>query len=141
MSARGRWGDAAFWHPLRSSPCGTLEAPACDVATSVCGRSCRIRSRRAAIPSESSSSSSSSFSSSLLGESSSNSPPRLDLAQHFSSAYRSRFFFFSFFLSASLTDFCFSAEARLFSRSASSSFPGGFEDRASMGPCRDRHKS
>ena len=72
VSVRGRWGDASFWCPSWCSPCGPLEAPARDVATSVCGGSCRIRSRRVAIPSESSLSSSSSSSSS--GESSSDSP-------------------------------------------------------------------
>ena len=61
-------------------------------------------------------------------------PPCLDLARRSSSACRSRFFFFSFFFSASFTDLCFSAEARLFSRSASSSFTGGLEDRASIAP-------
>ena len=61
-------------------------------------------------------------------------PPRLDLARHTSSACCSRFFFFAFFFSASFTDFCFSAEARLFSRSTSSSFTGGFEDQKSIVP-------
>ena len=69
VSAHGRRGDASFWCLSQSSPCGPLEAPAHDVATSVHGRSCRIRSRRAAIPSESSPSSSSSFSSSSSVES------------------------------------------------------------------------
>ena len=71
--ARGRRGDASFWRPSCGLPCGPLEAPACDGTTSVCGRFCRIRSRRAAIPSESSPSSSS-FSSSSSGESCLDSP-------------------------------------------------------------------
>ena len=74
-TARPWWGLG----PCRLDPFGAcrevrLAAPARDVATSVCGRSSRIRSRRAAIPSETSSSSSSSLSSSSSRESSSDSP-------------------------------------------------------------------
>ena len=73
--------------------------------------------------------------SSSLGDSSSGSPLCLDLAQRASNAWRSRFFFFSPFFTESLADFCFSADRRRASRSTSSSFTGGLEDRTSIRPC------
>jgi len=44
-------------------------------------------------------------------------------------------------LSKSFADFSFSADSRLLSRSTSSSFTGGFEDRASIDPCMSKDKS
>ena len=68
-------------------------------------------------------------------------PLCLDFARRVSSACRSRFFFFSFFFSKSFADFCFSTDSRCLSRSTSSSFTGGFEDRASIDPCTSEDKS
>ena len=62
-------------------------------------------------------------------------PLCLDLARRASSAWRSRFFFFSPFFKESMTDFCFSADWRRVSRSTSSSFTRGLEDRTSIRPC------
>ena len=93
-----------------------------------------ILSRRDAIPSESSLSSSLSPQSSSSGDSSSGSPLCLDFDRRVSSAWRSRFFFFSFFFFKSNADFCFSADSRRLSRSTSSSFTGGLEDRTSIEP-------
>ena len=77
----------------------------------------------------------------LVGESSLGSALCLDFARRVSSACRSRFFFFSFLFSKSFADFCFSADSRLLSRSTSSSFTRGFEDRASIDPCTSKDKS
>ena len=114
VSASEQRGDASFRRPSRGLPGGVLEAPMRDVSTSVRNGSSRILSRRDAIPLESLLSSSPSFPSSSSGEYSSDSPSRLDLARHFLSVCRSRFFFFSFVFSMSFTDFCFSVDARLF---------------------------
>ena len=100
----------------------------------------RIRSRRDAIPSESSLSSLPSPPSSSLGDSSSGSPLCLDFARHASNAWRSRFFFFSFFFFESFVDFCFSADWRRLSRSTPSSFTGGLKDRTSIGPYESKDK-
>ena len=62
-------------------------------------------------------------------------PLCLDLARHASNAWRSRFFFLFPFFSESLVDFSFSADWRRLSRSTSSSFTGGLEDRTSIRPC------
>jgi len=104
--------------------------------TSPRGGPSRIRSRRDTIPSESSLSSSPSPPSSSLGDSSSGSPLCLDLARRASSAWRSRFLFFSPFFLESLADFSFSADC--LSRSTSSSFTGGLEDRTSIRPCQNK---
>ena len=56
-------------------------------------------------------------------------PLCLDFARRVSSAWHSRFFFFSFFFFKSNVDFCVSADSRRLSRSTSSSFIGGLEDR------------
>ena len=106
-------------------------------STSPRGGPSRMRSRRDAIPSESSLSSSSSPSSSL-GDSSSGSPLCLDLDRRASNAWRSRFIFFSPFFSESLPDFSFSADWRRASRSTSSSFTGGLEDRTSIRPYQNK---
>jgi hypothetical protein len=115
------------WTPVGTSVRGASTSPR--------GGPSRIRSRRDAIPSESSLSSSSSSSS--LGDSSSGSPLCLDLARRTSNAWRSRFFFFSPFFAESLADFNFSADWRRLSRSTSSSFTGGLEDRTSIRPCQN----
>ena len=115
------------WTPVRTSVRGASTSPR--------GGPLRIRSRRNAIPSESSLPSPSSSSS--LGDSSSGSPLYLDLARRASSAWWSRFFFFSPFLAESLADFSFSADWRRLSRSTSSSFTGGLEDRTSIRPCQN----
>jgi len=65
-------------------------------------------------------------------------PLCLDFARRASNAWRSRFFVFSFFFSESFADFCFSADWRRLSRSTSSSFTGGLEDRTSIGPCESK---
>jgi hypothetical protein len=67
-------------------------------------------------------------------------PLCLDFARRAPNAWLSRFFFFSFFFSKSFADFCFSANWRRLSRSTSSSFTGGLEDRASIGPCTSKDK-
>ena len=67
-------------------------------------------------------------------------PLCLDLARRASSVWRSRFFFFFPFFSESLTDFCFSADWCHLSRSTSSSFTGGLEDRTSIYPCQNKGK-
>jgi len=78
--------------------------------------------------------------SSSLGDSSSGSPLCLDFARRASNTWRSRFFFFSLFFSKSFADFCFSADWRRLWRSTSSSFTGGLEDRASIGPYASKDK-
>ena len=65
-------------------------------------------------------------------------PLCLDLARCASNAWWLRFFFFSPFYTESLTDFCFSADRRRASRSTSSSFTGGLEDRTSIRPYREQ---
>jgi hypothetical protein len=125
VSARGRRD------PLGPSSGASVRG----ASTSPRGGPSRIRSRRDAIPSESSLSSSSSSSS--LGDSSSGSPLCLDLARRASNAWRSRFFFFSPFFAESFADFSFSADWRRLSRSTSSSFTGGLEDRTSIRPCQN----
>ena len=61
-------------------------------------------------------------------------PLCLDFDRRVSSAWRSRFFFFSFFFFKSIEDFCFLADSRRLSLSTSSSFTGGLEDRTSIEP-------
>ena len=67
-------------------------------------------------------------------------PLYLYLAQRASSAWWSRFFFLFPFFSESLADFCFSVDRRRLSRSTSSSFTGGLEDRTSIYPCQNKGK-
>ena len=64
-------------------------------------------------------------------------PLYLDLARRASNAWRLRFFFFSPFFAESLADFSFSVDWRRLSRSTSSSFTGGLEDRTSIRPCQN----
>ena len=138
---RERLGEDSLCWLSRGTPNALLGAPVCGVSTSACGGPSRILSSRAAIPSESSLSSSPSLPSSSSGDSSSDSPFCLDFTRRFLSACRSRFFFFAFFFSKSFADFCFSADSRLLSRSASSSFTRGLKDRALIEPCENRSKS
>ena len=145
LSLGARGGRGASWPALsaegasgrgRRDPLGPSSgASVRGASTSSRGGPSRSRSRRDAIPSESSLLSSSSSSS--LGDSSSGSPLCLDLARRASNAWRSRFFFFSPFFAESLADFNFSADWRRLSRSTSSSFTGGLEDRTSIRPCQN----
>jgi len=141
VSAREWCGEDSPRWPSRDLLDAPLGAPIRGTTTSDCDGPSRILSRRAAIPSESSLPSSPSLLSSSSGESSLGSPLCQDFARRVSSARRSRFFFFSFFFSMSFVDCCFSADSRRLSRSTSSSFTGGFEDRASIDPYTSEDKS
>ena len=141
VSARERCGDDSLCCLSRDLLGPSFGVPICGASTSVRGGPSRILSRRDAIPSESSLSSSSSPPSSSSRDSSSGSPLCLDFDRRVSSAWLSRFFFFSFFFFKSIADFCFSADSRRLSRSTSSSFTGGLEDRTSIEPCTSKSKS
>ena len=139
--AQERRGDDSLCCLSRDPLGPPFGAPVRGASTSVRGGPSRILSRRDAIPLESSLSSSSAPPSSSSRDSSSGSALCLDFDRRVSSAWRSRLFFFSFFFFKSNADFCFSADSRRLSRSTSSSFTGGLEDRTSIDPCTSKSKS
>ena len=141
VSTRERRGDGSLCCPSRDPLGPSFGAPVCGASALARGGPMRILSRRDAIPSESSLSSSPSLPSSSTGDSSSGSPLCLDFDRRISIAWRSRLFFFSFFFFKSIVDFCFSAHSRRLSRSTSSSFTGGLEDRTPIEPCASGDKS
>ena len=141
VSALEQRGDGSLYCLSRDPLGPSFGAPFHGASASARGGPLRILSRRDAIPSESSLSSSPSLPSSSTGDSSSGSPLCLDFDRRISIAWRSRLFFFSFFFFKSIVDFCFSAHSRRLSRSTSSSFTGGLEDRTSIEPCVSGDKS
>ena len=139
-AARPRVNGPIAWGLARSLALGAGGGWGCGTSASARGGPSRILSNRDAIPSESSLLSLPSLPSSSLGDSSSGSPLCLDFARCASNAWRLRFFFFSSLFFESLADFCFSADWRRLSRSTSSSFTGGLEDRTSIDPYKNKGK-